>query len=609
MQLQQAMGLPVDPKAAEGQSREFSLLRGFFSLVFPAAPRIAFPTQQLEDEWQRLYETSGDYGKAREAFLQAHPGLDLITVSRTMWAEENDSPVPIPPSQAVNELLNGKGAKQFAKDHPQWVWAIIPTELRDGTFDPGAFFSQIASGQRVALSPTQFDTKASVQRGWDSYFALREGHLAWQEAHPDIGTGDPPYEEENLDYNTMLDKLKLTNPEWAHEYNTFELSGVDPKVMGEARRLAADKLFTKTDAGQGLVEYFALRDPIERELAKLGSHSILTVAADDAGLAQRYNRGVKDIQRRHPDFKTAYRLFFSSDLQHVKTTAEKAVDKLPEGLFNNRLTPWWNTFEDLRAAPNLAELEGPRSDAYTALRIYVNEAFAEYPRGQNPMILRWRLADPSYRSDMVVSLLGRPYPYLTLFEKNILLGDRSNRKTEDLWTLWSQARSAIAEREAYDPNYGSGDAYERLEGTVAQWAATNKTFRNQAIAASKWDATFRKVLGNREVSMSLFGAPLDSESRAHWDAFLDGVDQIQQVVDAAKLADPAGTRYDPKSKVAYNVLRAKLVQYANVLSQSSPEFKAQWDFLEEASGPDPAVSYFMPEFDSYYGPLWGYPGS
>jgi hypothetical protein len=488
------------------------------------------------------------------------------------------------------------------------VWAIIPTELRDGTFDPGAFFSQIASGQRVALTPSQFETKAAVQRGWDAYFALREGHLAWQEAHPEIGTGDPPYEEENLDYNEMLDKLKLTSPEWALEFNTFELSGVDAKVMGEARRLAADKLFTQTDAGQGLVEYFALRDPIERDLAKLGSHSILTVAAENAGLAKRYNQGVKAIQARHPDFKTAYRLFFSSDLQHVRTTAEKALDKLPEGLFDNRLTPWWNTFEELRAAPNLAELEGPRSEAYTALRIYVNEAFAEYPKGQNPMILRWRLADPSYRSDMVVSLLGRPYPYLTLFEKGVMLGDRSNRKTEDLWTLWSQARTAIAEREAYDPDYGSGDAYERLERVVAGWAAKNETFRNQAIAASTWDATFRKVLDSREVSTSLFGAPLDKESRTHWEAFLDATDQIQKVVDAAKLADPAGTRYDPRSKVAYNVLRIKLVDYANALRESSPEFKAQWDFLEEASGPDPAVSYFMPEFDSYYGPLWGYPG-
>jgi hypothetical protein len=576
--------------------------------VFPAAPRIAFPTQELEDEWQGLYETSGSYAKAREEFLKAHPGLDLITISRTMWNEENTSPIPIPANQAVAELLNGKGARDFAREHPQWVWAIIPSELQDGTFDPGAFFSQIASGQRVALTPTQFETKAAVQRGWDAYFALREGHLAWQEAHPEIGIGDPPYDEENLDYAEAISKIKLTNPEWAHEFDTFELTGVDPRVMAESRRLAADPLFIQTDAGQGLVEYLALRDPIERQLAELEVHSIDTVAADTAGLTDRYRKGVKEITREHPDFATAYRLFFTGDLEHVKTSGERTVDKLPEGVYDSKITPWWTRYENLRAAPNEAQLEGERSEAYSALRIYVNQAYTEFPKAQNPMLLRWNLADPGYRSDVLLGVLGRPYGYMSLFEKRSILGDRSNNATEDLWTAWSQLRTVIANNEASDPNYGSGDAYARLEGWVRANAAKNKTFAQQVIAGSTWGYSMGKIVGDRELSTSMFGAPLDHESRSFWRAFLDGVAQIQGVVDRAKLADPDGTRYDPRSKIVYNVLTDKLVGYVNQLRESSPQFKAQWDYLEEASGPDPAIRYFMPEFDSYYGPLWGYAG-
>jgi hypothetical protein len=103
----------------------------------------------------------------------------------------------------------------------------------------------------------------------------------------------------------------------------------------------------------------------------------------------------------------------------------------------------------------------------------------------------------------------------------------------------------------------------------------------------------------------MFGTELGSESRSYWGAFLDGLGQIQHVVDAGKF----GGSYDPQAKVAYNVLRGKLVDYVNELRESSPQFKAQWDYLEEASGPDPAISYFMPVFGDYYGPLTGYPGA
>jgi len=155
-----------------------------------------------------------------------------------------------------------------------------------------------------------------------------------------------------------------------------------------------------------------------------------------------------------------------------------------------------------------------------------------------------------------------------------------------------------------DPNFSTGQAYDALSAWVAANAVANKTFATQVAAASTWGYSLSKVIEDPKLAQAMFGTELGSESRAYWGAFLDGLGQIQHVVDAAKL----GGSYDPQAKVAYNVLRGKLVEYVNELRDSSPLFKAQWDYLEEASGPDPAISYFMPVFGEYYGPLTGYPG-
>jgi len=605
LQLQQAMGLEPNAELARNQGRQFSGLRAFFAAVFPGAPRIEFPTHELEEEWGSYVDELG-YSEAREKFLEVHPGLDLITIARTMWNEENDSPVAIPTSAAVTELLSGRGAKKFAEQHPQWTWAIIPHELRDGNIDPGAFFASIASGQRLVLSPEEFLDRAHVQQGWDAYFALNDAWVAWQEAHPEIGEGDPSYIDQNLDYQAGITELRELNPGWAAVAGVISLEGVDPKVLAESEKLSRDPLFQQTETGQWLVKYLSLRRSTRDRLNDVGLHSIRTKTAERLGITGMYDDGVARLNDQYPDGATAYRLFFGSDLEHVLTPGDKAIDAIDEATFNQRITPWWTRYEKLRDAPDVQPgavvTEGSRGDAFNAIRAYVEVAYDKFDRKTNPLLLRWKAADPTYHQDALVSLSARWVPYMSRFDKD-LLGLGTNTKSEALWTDFVQLRGQIADREAFDPDFSSTQAYEALGVWIAQNASRNKTFAKQVAATNEWGYALGVIVDTPRLQQQLFGTEIKL-ARPYWRAVLDATSTIQGVVDQGKL----GGSYDPKAKAVYNVLRSKLVEYVGQLKKSSAEFSQQWDLLEETNGSDVLVATLMPEFSSYFGPIQGYPG-
>lgn len=605
LQLQQAMGLEPDPDLAREQGRIFSGLRAFFAAVFPGAPRIEFPTVQLEDEWASMIDELG-YADAREAFLRVHPGLDLITIARTMWAEENPSPVAIPASAAVNELLSGRGAQKFAAQHPQWTWAIIPSELRDGRIDPGSFFAQIAADQRIALSPEEFLERGNVQAGWDAYFALNDRWIAWQERHTDISEGDPPYIDQYRDYQAGLDELRELNPSWAAVAGVISLQGTDPRVIAEANILARDELFQQTNAGQWLVKYLSLRRTTRDALNDVGLHSIRTKTAERLGITGHYDDTVARLNEQYPDGATAYRLFFGQDLEHVATPGDRAIDALPEDVFDDHITPWWTRYERLRDAPDVQPgsvvTEGSRGEAFNAIRAWVETAYSEFDRKTNPLLLRWKAADPVYHQDALTSLSARWYPYMSRFDKD-LLGDKTNAKAETLWTTFVQLRGVIAEREAMDPEFSSTKAYDALGQWVVAQAAGSKVFAAQVAVANTWGYALAKVVDTPRLHRQLFGSEIRL-ARPYWRALLDATSTIQQMVDAAKL----GGSFDPKAKVLFNILRGKLIDYVGQLKEASAEFSAQWDLLEQTNGSDVLVASLMPEFSDYFGPIQGYPG-
>ncbi len=606
LQLQQAMGMEPDPDRARAQAREFAGLRGFFSLIFPAAPRIDFPTADLEQEWQKDIELYG-YQQAQERWLGqynpatrryeggTHSDLSLITIARTMWNEDNPSPIPIPPNEIVNQFLETRGAERFAREHPRWLWAIIPSELREQDFDVGSWFAQIASGQRQALSPEAFLGSAEVRRGWDAYFAENDRWISWQEAHPLLGQGDPPYDEAALEHDIALSQLREDNPDWAGASGDIHLQGTDPKVLAEARSLATDRLFSRTDTGQGLVAYLALRDDVADELAANNIHSVRTVTAERLGITGRFDDGVAAVQAEHPDFATAYRLFFYNDLQNVKTDGERALDRIPAEVYDTQITPWWERFEQLRQAPNAAGSTAERNTAYEDIRTWVARAYSEFTPSQNPMLLRWRNWTPAEQGDYLISMLGRGYSFDNRFDREEIFGEHTTKRSEELWTAYNQVRTVIAQREITDPNFTSGDAYHALDVWALQQAASNKAFAAQMADSNRWGFALERALP------TLF--PDRTRSDPYWTAFLDAVGEVQSIVTGAELHGDA--EFDPNRKVAYFALRDQLAGYVEVLRQENVSFRRQWDWLEEATGPDVLLNLIVP--DTWY-PLGGYPG-
>lgn len=593
LQLQQAMGLDPDPDLAREQARRFAGLRALFALVFPAAPRIEFPTAEMEAEWRAIRDSSPDWTTARQRFLELHPDMDLITMARTMWEQDNGSPVQIPATLDVQQLLSTKGAREFAERHPRWVWAIIPRELREGELDIGAFFAQLASGDRQAFTPEEFIANAEVQRGWDAYAVARDAWVAWQEAHPDLGPGDPPYDEQYRDFQATIEHIAELNPAWRVAREKIELAGVDPAVLAEARQLAKDAVFARTEAGKWLRAYLELRDRTARELADAGVSSLETQTAQRLGITERYQAELERLNERYPDGATAYRIFFTGDLKRVPSAGDRALDRLPEGFVDQELTPWWERYEELRRAPEQATDESARTDAYNALRSYVDAAFERFPNPRNPLILRWKASDPTWREEVLAGILGRPYPYLDRFAKQVL-GERTSGAAERIWTRYLQMRAEIARAEAIDPSFSSTRAYEALGRWVAAQASANAVFARQLEHANSWTWRVRRTLEQL--------LPDRDRSDPYWQALFETVDTIQSVVDRMRL----GGSFDQRAKAAYNAMRQTLVEYIEQLRRSSLEFDRQWEYLEGLSGTDPLIGYLMPAWGDYYGPIQGY---
>lgn len=628
LQVQQAMGLKPDAGHARGQAQEFGLLRAFFGWVFPAAPRIEFPTQQLEQELQTLRDpvTGLGYAAGTDAFIKAHPNLRLLTLARTAWDTnnpDNPSPVPMPANAMVDQLLNTAGAKQFAVEHPAWVWAIIPAALGTGGTDIGDFFAQIAKGQRRVLTPTEFVQAGDVQSGWDAYFAARELLVSQQEALAAGGssTTDAGYIKLKTEFDATIHSNAQLYPAWFTAYNTGQAQNMDPNVMTEAWHLSRDPIFQKTEVGQGLAQYMALHVKVRDQLAAAGLHTIGNLSYDKnapvggltgenlvstdngmatkLGIAKEYTDGLAAIVKQFPQFDVAFRVFFRNDLQAVRTDGEKALAALPPGFIDSTLTPWQQHYDQLRVGPDIATTPGEKSAAYNTLNAYVNEAYNKFPDSQNPMLLKWGTSDPTTRANYLAGMVKLWPGFYNRFDKQTILGQADDNATEQLWAQYQQLHDLIGASEAANPNATNSTAgYKALDAWVLGEAQTNPAFAAQVTAANTWGSSFQKV------RTQMFPLPSGSTdlSGPYWDAFLGSVHQVEQIANGAELSGIKD--FNPKKRAAYVALRGSLQTYVDTLSSENSAFKAQWDYLEQhVSGSDPAISLFMPDSNR---PLGGY---
>jgi hypothetical protein len=589
---------------ATTQAQNMEGFRAVASAFMPASPRIRSPLSQDEQDLAEL-RTKYGYSKGTDYFLsetatgipyvdnRRHPELSLVTIGKSIWTGgENGtnvpgagSPVSLPANPWVDRFLKAPGVKKFAQKYPEWVWAIIPKELQDAKFDTGSYFNQIAEGLRNVRSPMDFQSAAEQQNGWDGYFAIRTAWNNWQDTNPTLTEGTSAYQaaQENI-YNAPIEQLKRENPDWAAEFGSFNTQGVDANVMAHARSLVNQPAFLKTDVGQGLKDYLDLRDELLARMKMNNITSIRTQSAETEGITSQYNVGVDQIIKEYPEFKTAYDFFFGNDLQGVPTYRERILPKAPPEV-QRQVAEWETQYKSAQANIDVATDPIARSEAFMALRTLSDEAFANFSPTYNPLLLQWKSKTPEEQQQARLALLSKPYVFLTRFDREVVLQEKTNPAAEKVWEQYDASLTEIQKYQIANPGAPVGPLYDQINAQFATLAQNNPVLQTQLLHANDWTYLVRHVVPA--------ASDKTDSGNPYWTSFLDAAHTVEVAATKADLHGAGGTGPDA---AAYGSMRNALVSYRDQLFDQSPIFHNEYlQAVKALEGQDLLFDVIVPE--------------
>lgn len=571
---------------ATHQAQQLSEWRAVMSLFFPMAPSIQFPTEALELEYRRDITELG-YDEGRDAFLKKHPENALITIGTTYWSRE-DSQVPLPANRMAAEILSQPGVEEFAKQNPQWVFALLPNEVWGADFDRALFFQQLASGERSIKGPMDLFNDADSSKGWQMYLDAKADHLAELEhlSARGINENDPTYMAKEAEFNEYVDAIKTLYPGFAEKIETFSTNNLDPWVEFNVDSALSSDLFKQTAVGQFIMDYRVLREGVMKQMADAGLHSLDTVTAKKLGLTREYNQGVKELISTYGnDAKRAYNYFFNDDLKAVVTDQDKLVDKLakdPER-YQKQLA-WEVDWNAARMKAANTSNDAGASSAYLAMRDMANQAYQLYGRGNdNPLIFWWHTRTDYEKESYRNSVLTRPYLFLSRFERSVILEEPTSDRAEEMWMEVGKFDHYIAQQRQQDPNADVVPLYNARDRMIRDFSSESDVFAQQVHHANTWGYAFFK-----ETSYA-YRPGREGEA---WRAFQDSLQSVQEVVNHRDLHGETdfGLRQE-----WYREAKSRLLGLVEYLKDYSPGFEDSWKTLEaDSPGPD-LLDEFMPD--------------
>ena len=580
-------------------ARELYERRTVWSLFLPVSPRLNWPQQGYNDELQQLrlpVDQGGlGYAEGTAEFLRRHgdePGVRLLTIAESMWNPQvtganpyEQSPIALPANRYVDEFLRDPYVKEFANDYPEWVWAIIPSELRS-VEDPEAinsYYSQLDAGLREVRSPSTLQGDAIVQAGWDAYFAAREEWKRWQD------TVGRTVSQESITWeqakarilDDRITELGEWNTAWRKAYNTFERAEVDPNALAHARAIAAnDTLATRIDAIAGLREYLALFDETDAKMTDERFTSLDQVAA--TALRTEYEAEVAAIIERHPDFAPAMDLFFEGAFMGRPSLREIRYGEASQGVLD-QITEYEQERQDISAAIERAVTPAESSAAYDALRALEDGAYSTFEDRFNPVLVNYEDMTDVERDEFRLSMLDQPYAFMSRFRRTEVLGETYTGETDAVWRSYLAAYGDIQRQAGTGADVGP--MYDGLEATMAAFAAKDPVLAEQLRNANDW--TFKASHLIREA------ADPKAPSYGWWQQVLDDVASAQAAVTMLEL-------HGRESE--YAQLKNLLTSQIQTYMEASEDFERSWYRVEEALGSDRLIDALMPE--SYY-PIGG----
>lgn len=583
-------------KAKDDVAKLF-LWRTFMVAFYPAAPIVEFPAAKWESELRQLRDDpkyKNDYSGLQEEWLRRHPDGAVYLISKTISDDlQMGGLQPVPSNERVTRLLQGKGAKEFAKKYPGYVWAIIPSELREMN-DIGSFMTNLASGL-LRTRPVEETLQLTAERqGWNEFFAIKKVWQAWQDANPTFGPNDPPYETQKaLLYDQPVAKLGVRNPWWGASYATWESKGINYEVIEQAHVLSKDKLFGKTQLGTALREFLPEFDRIRLALEDNAISNITDKSAENLGLTEDWNDLLTRLKEKYPDFSLWVNLY---EIDQAFTNVDSTTNDYLSGLAPEQaaqIQDDWREYEKILAAPydTLDDIAGT-AEAYNARAPFVNGLYDRYEAGKTPLHLWWGNLTPTTKLSYLQQWGDYPVQWLDRFQKE-QLGIPSDDATEKLFASYNAAVASIEEQYALGQidRGRRSDLYDSLRAQMQTYEKQNKTFATQVAINNTW------AWGFYAANPTLLNP--DNPAVEEWSLLKEA---SQTIMVATYKADIWGKDdYNDASRTWYNNTYRALQRYVQDELFDNPIFQQQWNQYANAYGGTDLLRQFMPEFTGRFG--------
>lgn len=602
---------------ARSQARNFAIFNVFKSLLFISAPNIEFPNDRIREEYNQAVQKYG-LKDASDLLSKKYPDLETIIRGKYFQSVGIDPNLDVNPITGYNQadlhlafteasraIMSSPTWKAFSKDYPEWAWALIPRDVRNGKFDLKAWGEAFDNGLLDVYDPGKWEKNLKIQKGWDVAIPIYDQFKADVSAHG-FSPGDEGYNVLLRERDLKLQEVQKDFPEWGNLYgpdapNNGQPEGVNPIVLAQAKMLVKQDVFAQTDLGQAMIVYLHERDIISKDLAKIGSQQISSKNAQKAGLTKHYEDVVAELTNtpgwkigqpvnRGPD-ETDFGIMFDdqwkNDLLQLdsvyRTPGEKAYDKVIELGQEKQYGQFEKSITNALDRANKAVGNSGQSEAYNDLRNIIDSGY--HYNGYNPTKIWWAQKDKTERQEYKLGLIGKPYIFYTRFDREIL-GIKTNDAAEAAWNAYNaRVTQTTKTLNEVHPEWRlipgrSKKMHEADAAYARQLAKDVPLFGQQIKQANDWTGIFKTT--------DMF----KHDQSGSWHHFADAVEQFQHI--ANKNEWTGQQDFDLTARANWYRWKSAIQRYAEDLMKYSVDFKREVLRYQNVTG-NQLVDAFIPE--------------
>lgn len=608
------------------QAREFLVLRAFHQFFGVTSPMPRFDSEDIREEYFGLIDEFPTLPKSvRKEFRSAYdyasetlksryphrPDILLVTKASSLWNGKlptlEGDPIPATPDALWERLwLTSDEFKSAVRAHPEFAFFLIPSEFRNLDELPTSFNAyQMQLGEELRFQRHSFEYEGTtltggimydhlVSEGWDAYYG---GLTAFDAKRESLGI---PNDDTDNEYKALwrrmmsgpegvITDIEQWNQPWANEYSQTRTS--DPyldQTVTLLRQISKADLWKDLAFGKAMFEYFETRDRIYADLVANGINDIETVAARELGLTKEYKNLVADLSRRYgDDFTRAYDAWLHNDLHwNVTTQAEQVRGEVPDSALAHHAQ--WN--HKWRILSNKAYSgwvdAGQRSSFYHRLRRMSIEA-AEWSAAHSPTGDPF---DPIYNAQMrwwmekggttknphpaakeyMLRVAMKDYVYLSPFERNVVLGIKTDHETEELWSEVESMKNDA---------YRTGD-WDEFNKWFAGFLKQHPSFRKESRRAHTWGFGLFKVIKDQ------YPTWMEGQEGKMWSGLQDFTQQVHTWLQQEEKQGDWVTE-DEMAEIR-GIFESIVMDFR----QMNHDFWKHWTLVESQSGDSPLDRLF-----------------